>query len=109
MKPSQPQENTGRVIALALAFFGGLALLGWAQGVFGRLSPATLAALGAFALGFAALTWRVDGALRESIRRAARAALRKSPATSPGASPAAPSAPRTSARGSAAARVRAAR
>jgi hypothetical protein len=56
-------------MVLALAFFGGLALLGWVEGVFARQSPATLAALALFAVGFAALTWRVDGALRSAIRR----------------------------------------
>jgi hypothetical protein len=102
MKRQLPPESTGRVIALAVAFFGGLGLLGYMDGVFERLSAGTLMALAAFAIGFAALAWHLDAPLREALKRA----VMKSPARRPSALPAAPSAPRTSAPGSSAARAR---
>ena len=37
MKRNRPSENTPRVLAVAVAFFGGLAALGYAGGVFARL------------------------------------------------------------------------
>ena len=104
MKKEPPPEHTGRVIAVAVVFFGGLAALGYARGVFERLSGGTLLALALFAVGFATLTWLVDAPLRETLKRA----FRKAPGTRPSALPAAPSAPRTSARSASAARVRAA-
>ena len=106
MKRQLPPESTGRVIALAVAFFGGLALLGYVEGVFERLSDGTLAALAAFAAGFAALAWRLDVPLRDTLKREMVGDVRKSPARRPSARPAAPSAPRTSAPGSSAARAR---
>ena len=72
-------ENTARVVALAVAFFGGLALLAWSSGVFERLGPELTLLLGAFAIGYAALTYQLDPAVRAFVRRlvSARAALRK--------------------------------
>lgn len=91
------QADGPRIVALAVAFFGGLAVLGWAEGVFDRLGDSARL-LGAFALvvGFAValLDREVRGAFRP------RGRLRKAPAKSPAAKPGAPSAPRTSVPGS---------
>jgi len=70
--------DTPRVIAVAIAFFGALAFLGWHEGVFARLDPETCWAVAAFALAFIAATWGLDDELRGSLRR-----FRKVPATSP--------------------------
>ena len=86
-----PPENTGRVIALALGFFGSLALVGWSAGVFARLGPETLVALALFALGVAALTYAVDDSVRgwaKAIGRM-RSQVKTTPAKSPGRRPAA--------------------
>ena len=71
-------ESTGRVIALALAFFGGLAALGYASGVFARLGGELTLMLAGFAIGFAALTWQLDPGVRSFVKRlvAPRAAVR---------------------------------
>ena len=83
-----PQENTGRVVAVAFAFFGGLAALGLVNGVFDKLAREELAALALFALGFALASYALDGSLRAWVGAlfARPAALRKSRAKSPGAS-----------------------
>jgi hypothetical protein len=60
MRNDRPAEYTPRVIALAIAFFGGFALLGVADGVFARFDRGEIAALIIFAVGFAILTWRLD-------------------------------------------------
>jgi hypothetical protein len=72
-------ESTGRVVALAVAFFGGLALLAYAGGVFQRLGPELTVMLGAFAIAFAALTYQLDAGVRAYVKRlvAPRAAVRK--------------------------------
>lgn len=62
-------ENTGRVIALALAFFGGLAALALANGVFARLGPEGVAMLAGFTAAFALLTWRLDPGVRAFAKR----------------------------------------
>jgi pimeloyl-ACP methyl ester carboxylesterase len=72
-----------RTLALALGFFFVLALLGWRDGVFARLDAAELWALGAFAVGFAALTYACDPGVREALRAATR--FRKAAAKSPAA------------------------
>lgn len=108
MQRLPPPENTGRVIGLAIAFFGGLAALGYVEGVFARLGPGTLAALAIFAVGFAALTCALDANVRQALRRTRGGAIRPPAGRAPAASPAAPSARRTSAPGSAAPRARAA-
>ena len=69
-----------RVIGVAIAFFGALALVGWHEDVFARLGPETCWAVVAFALAFVAATWGLDDELRGSLRR-----FRKARATSPGA------------------------
>ena len=91
MKRTQPSENTGRVVALAAGFFGTLAAIAYLEGVFGRLSGETLAALALFAAAFAAATYGLDRGVREWVndRLRARARVRKAPAKSPGGSPAA--------------------
>ena len=75
--------DTARVMGLAIAFFGLLAMLAWQEGVFERLEPATRWALACFALGFAAVTWCLDQDVRDYLR--ARGPFRKAGATSPGA------------------------
>ena len=93
MKRTRPAENTGRVIALAVGFFGTLAAIAYLEGVFSRLSGETLTALAAFAIAFAAATYGLDRGVREWIhqRLGMRAAtpVRKAAAKSPGGSPAA--------------------
>jgi hypothetical protein len=81
MKRSRPQENTPRVIASAIAFFGGLAALGILEGTFARLGIETVLVLGAFAIAFALLTYGLDSGVRRSVNRlfAPRAAARKRP------------------------------
>jgi hypothetical protein len=101
VKTVTPREDTARVLLLAAAFFGGLALAAAAAGVFAKLAGTELAALIAFAALFAGATWALDDAVRAYLR----ARFRKAPGASPGASPAAPSAPRTSAAGWAAPRA----
>lgn len=83
MNDHRPQEDTPRVVALAIAFFAGLAALGYAAGVFARLGTETVAALGVFAVVFAALTYALDPAVRRFVSRLAapRAARRKAPGT----------------------------
>lgn len=93
MKRNHPAENTGRVLALAVGFFGTLAAIAYLEGVFGRLSGETLVALALFALAFVAATYGLDTGVRAWVnqRLGARAAVavRKAPAKSPGGSPAA--------------------
>ena len=72
-------ESTGRVVALAIAFFGGLALLGYASGVYDRLGRELTLLLTAFAVAFGALTWQLDPGVRAFVKRlvAPRAPARK--------------------------------
>jgi hypothetical protein len=69
------QEDTPLVVVVALLFFGGLAGVAFAGGLFDRLGGELTLLLGAFAAAFAVLTYHLDpgGAqLREAPRRAAR-------------------------------------
>ena len=75
MKRHVPAENTALVIGLAIAFFGGVAALAGAAGLFEKLSRDELAALGLFAAGFAALTYFADRQVR-AVVDGAIAALR---------------------------------
>ena len=86
MEMHRDNENTARVIALATAFFGGFALLGYSAGVFERLGPELTLALGLFAAGFAVLTYYLDPTVRGFVSRLAgpRAPLRKAGHTAPG-------------------------
>ena len=79
MNSIRPQENTPRVIASAIAFFGGLAALGILDGTFERLGAGTVLVLAVFAIGFALLTYALDSGVRASVNRlfAPRAAARK--------------------------------
>jgi hypothetical protein len=74
-----PDENTARVVALALAFFGGLALAALAAGVFDRLGTELTLMLAGFAASFAALTYHLDPAVRGFVKKlfAPRVAARK--------------------------------
>ena len=78
-KAASSLENTPRVVILAAAFFGGLALLGYALGTFDRFDRAELAGLALFALAFAALTAALDPGVRALLRRwvAPRGSARK--------------------------------
>ena len=69
LKQRIPQD-TPRVIALALACFGGFALLGWASSVFERLPRETTTALALFAAGAVAAAMVLDPELRALARRA---------------------------------------
>jgi len=69
MKRTRPPENTARVVALAAAFFGGLALLGYAGGVYARLGTETVMSLAIFAIAFAVLTWWLDPGVRAFVNR----------------------------------------
>jgi hypothetical protein len=71
MKRNRPSENTARVLALAFVFFGGLAALGYAGGVFARLGTETVISLAVFALAFCVLTYRLDPAVRAFVDRLA--------------------------------------
>ena len=85
MEMHRHDENTGRAIALAIAFFGGFALLGYSAGVFERLGLELTLALGLFAAGFAVLTYCLDPGVRGFVNRLAgpRAPLRKAGHTAP--------------------------
>lgn len=77
MKRQPPAENTALVIALAIAFFGTLAILGWSAGVFAKLDADELAVLAGFMAGFAALTYGVDRQVRATLKRGVAAVRRR--------------------------------
>jgi hypothetical protein len=83
-----PHESTGRVVALALAFFGSFAILGYANGVFERLSAEVITALAVFAAAYTAATCALDPRLRAWIAARVRRP-RRAPARPPARSPAA--------------------
>lgn len=88
MKDRIPPENTGRVVVAALLFFGTFALLGYAEGVFARLSTEVVAALAVFAVVYAITACMLDPRLRAWIAARVRkptTAPAKSPARSPAA------------------------
>jgi hypothetical protein len=71
MRKHIPQENSARVLAVALAAWG-LAVLGAAtHGVFATLSAAELLALAIFAMLYAPATFLVDAVLRDFVVNAA--------------------------------------
>lgn len=80
-----PRENTARVVTLALAFFGMLATLAWAEGVFARLEQETVVALAVFAAAFTAATYLLDRQVRAFVDRLAGRAFRSARAKSPAA------------------------
>ena len=67
MKRHLPPENTARVIAVAVAFFGTFALLGWNAGVFAKLDTGEQALLAGFFAGISVLTYLVDGQVRRAV------------------------------------------
>jgi hypothetical protein len=89
------REDTPRAIAVAATFFGALAALGWADGVFARLGDELLAMLAAFALLFAAGTYALDREVRAWVNATLK--LRTTAVKSPAAKSAATLARRTSA------------
>jgi hypothetical protein len=88
MRDQIPPENTGRVVVLALGFFGAFALLGYAEGVFARLSTEVVAVLAVFAAAYAVAACVLDPRLRGWIAARVRNPTR-APAKSPVRSPAA--------------------
>lgn len=66
------KENTPRVIAAALVFFGGAAALCFAAGVHERLAADELAALAFFAVIFGILTYAVDRKVRDAVNGAVK-------------------------------------
>ncbi|MGZ5582940.1 MAG: hypothetical protein ACXWF2_07515 [Usitatibacter sp.] len=91
MKRNAPQENTARVIAVAIGLFATLLALGIADGVFAKLPPETLVALTVFAIGYAIATYLLDRQVRAFVDRVlawagiliSRATLRRSPRRAP--------------------------
>ena len=75
------QRDPIREILLAIAFFGGLSLVAWKNGLFETLGDDALI-LAAFAVFFAALTWTLDDGLRSAWTKAR-------PSSTPAKSPAA--------------------
>ena len=67
--PLRPRQNTGRVMTLTVAFFGGLAALAHANGVFARLGLEVTLALAMFALAFGVLTYHLDPDVRAFVKR----------------------------------------
>jgi hypothetical protein len=70
-------ENTPRVVAVAIGFFGGLALLGFALGAFDRFDRGELAALALFAIAYTGLTAALDPGVRALLRSVS---VRRAPA-----------------------------
>lgn len=62
-----PQEETGRILAFAIA--GWSAMVGWAaaEGVLAKLSPSLIAALGLFALAYAPAMYLLDREVRRFV------------------------------------------
>ena len=85
MEMNRNNENTGRVLALAIAFFGGFALLGYSAGVFERLGAELTATLCLFGVAFAVLTYQLDSGVRAFVKRLVgpRAAVRKAGGAAP--------------------------
>ena len=71
MKRNRPSENTARVLAVAVAFFGGLAALGYAGGVFARLGTETVISLAVFTIVYCVLTYFLDPGVRAFVSRLA--------------------------------------
>ena len=65
----RPNENTARVLAVAIAFFGGLVAIAFLNGVFARLGAELTATLAIFAVAFAGLTWHLDPGVRAFAKR----------------------------------------
>ncbi len=64
MRHRPAPENSRRVVATTLALWGGSVALAAAEGVFAKLSPATLATLALFALAYAASIFAFDRGVR---------------------------------------------
>ena len=78
-----PITAVPRAVLVAAAFFGALALVAWAQGVFERLGADLSWTVALFAAGYAAATCLLDDEIRAWLK--ARLAVRKAPARSPAA------------------------
>ena len=84
MRNHRPQENTARVVALAIAVLAGVIALGAAAGLHTKFAGVELAALGTFVLLFGLATYVFDRGVREWIN----ARLRRAPSSAPAKSPA---------------------
>ncbi len=60
-----PHEDTGRVVALAVAGWGAVVSGAALDGAFARLGPAPFTILAIFALAYAAAVYALDGAVRD--------------------------------------------
>ena len=70
MKRRDPPENTPRVIATALVFFGAAAAVAGFSGVFERFDLDELVARALFAVAFAVLTYLEDRGVRAAVNGA---------------------------------------
>ena len=84
MRNHRPQENTARVVALAIAVLAGAIALGGAAGVHTKFAAIELVALGAFVSLFGLATYVLDRGVREWVN----ARLRRAPSSAPAKSPA---------------------
>lgn len=69
MEKHLPNEECASVLGLALAIWGAAVALAALEGVFAKLSPATLTALAIFALAYAPATVLLDRAIGEFLGR----------------------------------------
>ena len=73
MRSATSIENTPRVVAVAIAFFGGLTLAGIASGAFERFDRGEIALLALFAMGYVVLTAVLDPGVRGMVGAGVRA------------------------------------
>jgi hypothetical protein len=67
MKNHVPQEESARILAMAIVAWGVVVALGAIEGVFSKLSETTRVALALFALVYAPATYWADRTLREFV------------------------------------------
>jgi hypothetical protein len=67
MKTHVPQEESARILALAIVAWGVVVALAAIEGVFDKLSETTWVALALFALIYTPATYRADRSLREFV------------------------------------------
>jgi hypothetical protein len=69
MEKQLPNEECASVLGLALAIWGAAVAFGAGEGVFAKLSPATLAAVAIFALAYVPATVLLDRGIGEFLAR----------------------------------------
>ena len=69
MEKHLPSEECASVLSLTLALWGAAVAFGAVEGVFAKLSPATLAATAIFALAYAPATVLLDRSIGEFLAR----------------------------------------